>query len=52
MWDYKAIEKELAAVGFVEIRRAYFNDSEDVRFREVEDHGRWENCLGAECKRP
>jgi hypothetical protein len=29
MWDYKNIEKELAAAGFVGIRRAEFNDSED-----------------------
>ena len=52
MWDYKAIEKELAAVGFVQIRRAYFNDSEDPRFKELEAIGRWENQLGVECTRP
>lgn len=52
MWDYKAMEKELTAAGFVDIRRAYFNDSEDARFKEVEELGRWENQLGVECKRP
>jgi predicted SAM-dependent methyltransferase len=52
MWDYKAIAQELAAAGFVEIRRAYFNDSEDPRFSEVEEFGRWENQLGVECRRP
>jgi predicted SAM-dependent methyltransferase len=52
MWDYKAMARELDAAGFVKIRRAYFNDSEDVRFREVEELGRWENQLGAECARP
>jgi hypothetical protein len=52
MWDYKAMAHELAIAGFVEIRRAAFNDSEDKRFLEVEEMGRWENCLGVECKKP
>ena len=52
MWDYKGIEKELAEAGFVEIRRARFGDSSDPRFREVEDEGRWVDCLGVDCKRP
>lgn len=52
MWDYKGLAKELSEAGFVDIRRAYFNDSEDLRFKEVEDIGRWENCLGVECKKP
>ena len=52
MWDYKAIAHELALAGFVEIRRASFNDSDDKRFLEVEELGRWENCLGVECNRP
>jgi hypothetical protein len=51
MWDYKGIAKELADAGFVEIRRAFLNDSEDLRFREVEAAGRWEKELGVECKR-
>ena len=52
MWDYAAMEKELADAGFAGIRRATFNDSSDAKFREVEDPGRWENCLGIECRRP
>lgn len=52
MWDYKNIARELADAGFVGIRRAVFNDSEDVRFRDVENPGRWENCLGVECTKP
>ena len=52
MWDYKAIAHELEQAGFVNVRRAYFRDSVDPRFHEVEDQGRWENCLGVECNRP
>jgi hypothetical protein len=52
MWDYKAMAKELEQAGFVNIRRAYFKDSVDPRFQQVEDLGRWENCLGVECNRP
>ena len=51
LWDYKAMESELKAAGYSAIRRAQFGDSEDARFNEVEDRGRWENCLGVECKR-
>ena len=52
MWDFKSISEELAKAGFTGIRRAYFNDSADPRFQEVENRGRWENCLGVECKKP
>ena len=51
MWDYKAIELELRDAGFVEIRRAYFGDSSDSKFNEVEEKDRWDNCLGVECKK-
>ncbi len=51
MWDYKNFEHELAAAGFVNIRRAQFGDSGDEAFRAVEDEGRWRNCLGVECRR-
>jgi hypothetical protein len=51
MWDYKAIKPELQDAGFVGIRRAFFGDSSDPRFREVEDKGRWDDCLGIECKK-
>jgi SAM-dependent methyltransferase len=52
MWDYQAVELELRRVGFVEIRRASFNDSLEPSFRKVETEGRWRDCLGVECKRP
>ena len=52
MWDYKSIELELRKTGFVGVRRAFFGDSMDPMFRDVEDKSRWDNCLGVECKRP
>jgi SAM-dependent methyltransferase len=51
MWDYKSIRVELENVGFIEIRKARFNDSADPSFGEVEDKGRWEDCLGIECRK-
>jgi hypothetical protein len=30
------------------IRKASFGDAEDPKFREVEEKGRWINCLGIE----
>lgn len=51
MWDYKSFEPELAAVGFTAVRRASFGDSGDPAFAEVEDRGRWVNCLGVECRK-
>ena len=52
MWDYPAMELELSAVGFTEIRRAHFGDATDPHFKSVENEGRWTNCLGVECARP
>lgn len=52
MWDYRSLEVELRNAGFVAIRRASFGDSEDERFCDVEDPGRWRDCLGIECRRP
>lgn len=51
MWDYKSIEAELQKVGFVNVRRAFFGDSSDPKFQEVEDKSRWDNCLGVECNK-
>ena len=51
MWDFKSMRSELRCAGFIEIRRARFNDSRDGAFAEVEDERRWANCLGVECKR-
>ncbi len=52
MWDYKAMEYELTEAGYINVRRANFDDSDDIRFAEVEDFDRWENCIGVECRRP
>jgi hypothetical protein len=52
MWDYKGMEAELAKAGFTRIRRAQCKDGPDPRFLDVEDPGRWDNCLGVECFRP
>lgn len=51
MWDEKNLAAELAAAGFVKIRRAHFGDDPAPQFREVEDRGRWDNCLGMSCER-
>jgi len=52
MWDEKNMTQELAAAGFTSIRRARMGDNPDPHFADVEDAGRWENCLGMECRRP
>jgi len=52
MWDEKNMASELAAAGFTEIRRARMGDNPDPRFADVEEAGRWENCLGMECRKP
>jgi SAM-dependent methyltransferase len=52
MWDEKNMTQELAAAGFTAIRRARMGDNPDPRFAEVEDAGRWEKCLGMECRKP
>ena len=52
MWDYKGMSAELERAGFTRIRRAVCKDGSDPRFLDVEDPGRWENCLGVECFRP
>ncbi len=52
MWDFKNLSHELANTGFTNIRRAAIGDNPDPRFSEVEEIGRWENCLGMECRRP
>jgi hypothetical protein len=52
MWDYKNMAQELAEAGFTEIRRAYFGDSGDPAFADVESEHRWRDCLGVQCQRP
>lgn len=49
LWDFKSAKRELENVGFIHIRQAYFGDSRDPKFQEVEDKLRWDNCLGIEC---
>jgi len=51
MWDYKSISKELCDVGFLDVRRAYFGDSQDLHFNLLENEARWVNCLGVECRK-
>jgi SAM-dependent methyltransferase len=51
MWDYKSLREELAAVGFENIRRCQFNDSEEAAFRDVEDEGRFRDAVAVECRR-
>jgi hypothetical protein len=52
MWDYKSIKAELEDAGFVQVRRAFFGDSGDPMFKEVEVESRWaDDCLGVECKK-
>jgi predicted SAM-dependent methyltransferase len=52
MWDYKSLSQELLKAGFIEVRHAAFGDSVDALFLTVEEQGRWDNCLGVECKKP
>jgi hypothetical protein len=52
MWDEKSMTRELDDAGFTAIRRAQMGDNPDPQFAAVEDAGRWEKCLGMECRRP
>lgn len=52
MWDEKNMTRELADAGFTAIRRAQIGDNPDPHFADVEDLGRWQDCLGMECRRP
>ena len=52
MWDEKNMARELADAGFTSIRRAQIGDNPDPHFADVEEPGRWENCLGMESRRP
>ena len=51
MWDYESTQAELTEVGFIEIRRAFYGDSTEERFADVEDEERWKDCLGIECRK-
>jgi peptidoglycan/LPS O-acetylase OafA/YrhL/predicted SAM-dependent methyltransferase len=52
MWDLKAIARELEDAGFIDVRRAQFGDSVDLRFNQAEDEDRWNDALGVECQKP
>lgn len=52
MWDHKSLEQELAAVGFVNIRRCVFGDSPDPMFKLVEDPGRFTDAVAIESRKP
>jgi SAM-dependent methyltransferase len=49
MWDFRSISSELSDVGFNQIRRAEFGDN--PLFHDIEDEGRWLNCLGVQAAR-
>jgi SAM-dependent methyltransferase len=51
MWDYPSLAHELAQTGFVNIRRATYNDAADPMFQDVEEASRFENCLAIECQK-
>jgi predicted SAM-dependent methyltransferase len=51
MWDEKAITERLHQHGFKSIRRCSFGDSADLKFKEVEDEGRFAGCLAMESKK-
>jgi ubiquinone/menaquinone biosynthesis C-methylase UbiE len=51
MWDHESLIEELKNAGFIEIRRAKFNDSQDPMFKLVEDESRFENAVALECRK-
>ena len=52
MWDYRSLENRLSAHGFVDVRRAEFNDCADPRFREVEEEFRFKDAVAVEAHKP
>lgn len=52
MWDYPSLTAKLAEHGFDRIRRAGFNDCEDLRFQEVEQRERFEEAVAVEARKP
>lgn len=52
MWDFKSLAHELAAAGFVYIRRCEFGDSSDPMFALVEDAERFVDAVAVECRKP
>lgn len=52
MWDEASLGVKLSEHGFINVRRAYYGDSEDPRFMEVENSDRFDGCLGMQCTKP
>lgn len=52
LWDYRSFAQELAAAGFVEVRRATWRDEHADLFAPVELEGRWHRALGFQAIRP
>ncbi|MBK9283195.1 MAG: methyltransferase domain-containing protein [Sphingobacteriaceae bacterium] len=48
MWDKDSLAMELEKVGFKNIRKASFNDSQENAFKLVEDSTRFENAVAIE----
>ncbi len=51
MWDHYSLKNELSNAGFINIRKATFNDSEITEFKLVEDITRFENAVVYECSK-
>ena len=49
MWDFSSLRSELSDVGFSQVTTS-LGDFCDALFLEVEDEGRWKDCLGIECR--
>lgn len=49
MWDFSSLHYELGKIGFQNIRRAQFGDSNDKIFKMVEQKERWSYALGIDC---
>jgi len=51
MWDERSLAARLRHHGFVNIRRASYGDSEDLRFADVENPDRFIDALAMQCAR-
>jgi predicted SAM-dependent methyltransferase len=51
MWDHYSLTHELKQAGFINIRKALFNDSADEKFKSVENPERFEAAVALECSK-
>src|SRR5664280_1253475 len=51
MWDRKSLTAKLKQHGFRDIRPASFGDSENPKFIDVEDKGRFEGAVAVQCRK-